>query len=172
MARNRKKKLEPMNPPAEETTSIRQAPRFRVDESDSQAGERKERRTLPTGLPLVGSEVLEAIGSNGTVGRAMHDVIYTPDDEKVVTRLGPEQTASVSFHSDRELADAGAEFAEDFGRDFLMAATTGEDIGEIESASEEADAKLGDPFLHVTDELEDVTDFAEPTDEDVPSRKR
>ena len=174
MARNqnRKKKPEPVNPPAEETTSIRTAPRFRADERASQLGQPKERRTIPTGLPLVGSEVLEAIGSNGTVGRAMHDVLYTPDDEKVVTRLGPEQEASVAFHADRELGDAGAEFAEDFGRDFLMAATSGEDIGEIESTSSESDAALGDPFLHVTDELEDVTDFAEPADEDPLPKQR
>jgi len=130
--------------------------------------EPNRRRSFPTGAPLAGSEVLEAVGSNGTVGRAMHDVLHTPDDERVVTRLGPEQEASVAFHADRALGDAGAEFAEDFGRDFLMAATTGEDIGEIESA-ESADASpLGETFLHITDELEDLTEFAESTDDDEP----
>ena len=98
------------------------------------------------------------------VGRAMHDVLHTPDDERVVTRLGPAQEASVAFHTDRALGDAGAEFAEDFGRDFLMAATTGEDVGE-RLASADA-CGLGEPFLYVTDELEDLTEYAEPADDD------
>ena len=102
------------------------------------------------------------------VGRAMHDVLRTPDDENVVTRLGPEQEASVAFHTDRALGDAGAEFAEDFGRDFLMAATTGEDVGEIQSASSADASVLGEPFLYVTDELEDLTEYAEPADDDPP----
>jgi len=100
----------------------------------------------------------------------MHDVIHTPDDEKVITRLGPEEAASVAFHSDRALGDAGAEFAEDFGRDFLMAATSGEDIGEIESAAAAEASELGEPFLHVTDELEDLTYYAQPADDDAPPR--
>jgi hypothetical protein len=93
----------------------------------------------------------------------MHDVLHTPDDERVVTRLGPAQEASVAFHTDRALGDAGAEFAEDFGRDFLMAAT-GEDVGE-RLASADASG-LGEPFLYVTDELEDLTEYAEPADDD------
>jgi hypothetical protein len=95
----------------------------------------------------------------------MHDVLHTPDDEKVVTRLGPEQEASVEFHTDGALGDAGAEFAEDFGRDFLTAATTGEDVGEIQASSTEG-SELGDHFLHVTDELEDLTEYAELVDAD------
>jgi len=98
----------------------------------------------------------------------MHDVLHTPDDEKVITRLGPEQEASVAFHNDGALGDAGAEFAADFGHDFLMAATTGEDIGEIQSASSEDVSEFGDPFLHVIDELEDLTDYAEPAADDPP----
>lgn len=126
-------------------------------------------RALRSAAPLAGSEVLEAVGSSGKVGRAMHDVLHAPDDEKVITRLGPEQEASVAFHADRALGDAGAEFAEDFGRDFLMAATTGEDIGEIQSASSPDASGLGEPFLHVTDELEDLTEYAEPADDDPPA---
>ncbi len=131
-------------------------------------------RTLRTGFPMVGSEVLEAIGSNGQVGRAMHDVIYTPDDEKVVTRLGPEQVASVAFNPDHALGDAGAEFAEDFGREFLMAATTGENIGERDSASD-GDYPEGVPLLQevgMSLELEDLTDFAELVDDAPRSRDR
>jgi hypothetical protein len=117
------------------------------------------RRIVPVGLPLVGSEVLEAIGSNAKVRRAMHDVIHTPDDEKMVTRLGPEQEASVAFHPDHLLGDAGAEFAEDFGRDFLLAATTGADIGELEGASTTEPSEVGGPFLQeaaVADALDDI----------------
>jgi len=100
----------------------------------------------------------------------MHDVIHTPDDESMITRLGPEEGASVAFRSDRALGDAGAEFAEDFGRGFLMAATTGEDLGEIESAAAAEASELGEPFLHVTDELDDLTDYAQPADDDAPPR--
>lgn len=88
------------------------------------------------------------------------------------TRLGPEQEASLAFHTDRPLGDAGAEFAEDLGRDFLMAATTGEDIGEIQSVSSPDASGLGEPFLHVTDELEDLTAYAEPVDDDDPPPPR
>ena len=101
----------------------------------------------------------------------MHDVLYTPDDEKMVTRLGPEQEASVEFHADRLLGDAGADFAEDFGRDFLTAVTTGEDIGEMESTSAADASEFGESFLHVTDELED-SEYAEPGDDVPPSGRR
>ena len=172
MGRNQNRKLrrQPLNPPAEETTDVREAPQLRsqADEVATTPQPRRPRRTFPTGAPLAGSEILLAVGSRGTVGRAMHDVIHTPDDERVSTRLGPEQVASVAFRSDRALGDAGAEFAEDFGRDFLMAATTGEDIGEIESAAAAEASELGEPFLHVTDELEDLTDYAQPVDDDAP----
>jgi len=173
MARNqnRKQRMQLKSPAEEETTSVREAPRkgLRVDEvPPSRPRAPNRHRTFPTGAALAGSEVLEAVGSNGTVGRAMHDVIHTPDDEKVVTRLGPEQEASVEFHADRALGDAGAEFAEDFGRGFLMAATTGEDIGEMASESSSDASLLGDSFLHVTDELEDLTGYAESADDDEP----
>ncbi|HMI87650.1 MAG TPA: hypothetical protein VK550_26370 [Polyangiaceae bacterium] len=131
-------------------------------------------RTLRTGFPLVGSEVLEAMGSKETVGRAMHDVIYAPDDEKMRTRLGPEQEASVAFHPDHALGDAGADFAEEFGRDFLRAATTGEDIDEIYRASaNESDG--GEPLLQemgMSIEVEDLTDYAELIDDEPPSKAR
>ena len=174
MARNhnRKQRTQLNSSAEEETTSVRDAPRkgLRADEAPASSRPRgpSRHRTFPTGAPLAGSEVLEAVGSNGTVGRAMHDVIHTPDDEKMATRLGPEQEASVKFHADRALGDAGAEFAEDFGRGFLMAATTGEDIDEIASETSADASVLGDNFLHVTDELEDLTGYAEADDDDGP----
>ena len=141
----------------------------RTDESVVRQVSREDApRTLRTGSSWAGSEVLEAVGSNGTVGRAMHDILYAPDDEKVVTRLGPEQEASVAFRPDEALGDAGAEFAAEFGRDFLMAATAGEDFGEFyDDATSEASA-MGEPYLQEVgmNELEDVTEFAEPIDED------
>jgi len=157
MARNQNRKQRTqLNVPSEESTRVR-----------------SRLRTIPGVGSLAGSDVLEGVGSNGTVVRAMHDVLHTPDDERVITRLGPEQEASVAFQSDRALGDAGAEFAEDFGRDFLTAATTGEDIGEIQSAASAEASELGETFLHVTDELEDLTEYAEPADDDaVPSTQR
>jgi len=141
----------------------------RTDESVVRQVNREEApRTLRTGFPLAGSDVLEAVGSNGTVGRAMHDVLYAPDDENVTNPLGPEQEASVAFHPDEALGDAGAEFAEEFGRDFLMAATTGEDIGEIYNASSAEPSDLAGTYLQELgmSELEDLTEFAEPIDDD------
>jgi hypothetical protein len=113
-------------------------------------------------------EETTSVRSHGRAGRAMHDVLRTPDDEKIVTRLGPEQEASVAFDADGARGDAGAEFAEDFGRDFLTAATTGDDIGEIQSLSSGDAPELGEPFLQVIDELDDLTEYAEPVDEDPP----
>jgi hypothetical protein len=81
------------------------------------------------------------------------------------------QEASVAFHTDGALGDAGAEFAEDFGRNFLMAATTGEDIGEMQGASADG-SELGEPSLHVTDELEDLTEYAELVDDARPPATR
>jgi len=167
--RNRKHLAESLKPHTNEAPST-------TDRTDKSVIRRVARsggaRTVPTGLPLVGSDVLEAVGSKGTVGRAMHGVLYTPDDENVVTRLGPEQEASVSFRPDRALGDAGAEFAEEFGRDFLMAATTGEDISEIGSAAEMDPSEVGGPFLQevtLGDDLEDVTEYAEFLDDDAPT---
>ena len=151
----------------------------RTDESVIRQVSREDApRTLRTGSPLAGSEVLEAVGSNGTVGRAMHDVVYAPDDEKMMTRLGPEQEASVAFRPDEALGDAGAEFAAEFGRDFLMAATAGEDISEIYNATASETSDAGSAYLQEVgmNELEDLTEFAEPGDEeeededDSPSR--
>jgi len=141
----------------------------RTDESVIRQVSREDvPRTLRTGSTLAGSEVLEAIGSNGTVGRAMHDVLYTPDDEKMTTRLGPEQEASVAFRPDQALGDAGAEFAEEFGRDFLMAATAGEDFGEIYDEAATEPSYVGESYLQEPgmNELEDLTEFAEPIEDD------
>ncbi len=141
----------------------------RTDESVIRQVSREDApRTLRTGSPLAGSEVLEAVGSNGTVGRAMHDVLYAPDDEKVLMRLGPEQEASVAFRPDQALGDAGAEFAEEFGRDFLMAATAGEDFSEIYNAAATEPSDVAGGYLQELgmNELEDLTEFAQPIDED------
>ena len=168
MSRNRNRiEKAPLKPRTKETP--------RTDESVTRPlPQRRQGRTSRFGRPLAGSEVLEALGSNGTVGRAMHDVLHTPDDENVITRLGPEQEASIAFHPDHGLGDAGAEFAEDFGRDFLMAATSGEDIGEIEQASSTDLSEVGGTFLQevvMGDDLEDLTESAEPVGEEVPPSK-
>jgi hypothetical protein len=167
--RNQPKLAEPRKPQAHEAVSKE----ARTDESGIRQLDREDGpRTLRTGFPMVGSEVLEAVGSNGTVGRAMHDVIHTPDDERMETRLGPEQVARVAFRPDEGLGDAGAEFAAEFGRDFVMAATSGEDFGEIYNSSETDPSEVGGPFLQEMgmSELEDLTDFAEPLDDEPNSR--
>ena len=172
MSRNRNRiEKAPLKPRTKETPSSAD----RTDESVTRPlPQRRPGRTSRFGRPLVGSEVLEALGSNGTVGRAMHDVLHTPDDENVITRLGPDQEASIAFHPDHGLGDAGAEFAEDFGRDFLMAATSGEDIGEIEQASSTDLSEVGGTFLQevvIGDDLENLTEDAEPVGDDVPPSK-
>jgi hypothetical protein len=168
--RNSRKLADPLKSHAHEAVSKN----ARTDESAIRQVEREDApRTLRTGFPLVGSEVLEAVDSNGTVGRAMHDVLYTPDDEKMTVRLGPEEGARVAFRPDQALGDAGAEFAEEFGRDFLLAATTGEDFGEIYSSSETDPSEVGGPFLQEEgmSEIEDLTDFAEPLDDEEPGSR-
>ena len=68
---------------------------------------------------------------------------------------------------DPMIDDAGVDLAEDFGREFLVAATTGEDIGEIENAAAETAEKEG-LALHEVEliALEDLTDFAVADDGD------
>jgi hypothetical protein len=167
MARNgnQKKLAAPRRAHAHEAVSQE----ARTDESAvRQLDPRTGARTLRSG-PLVGSEVLEAVGSNGVVGRAMHDVIPTPDDERMATRLGPEQGARVAFRPDEGLGDAGAEFAAEFGRDFVMAATTGEDFGEIYTASTTETSDAGGGFLQdmgMSIETDDLTELAEVDDEE------
>ena len=133
-----------------------------------QGNGQSRRRGAPVGLPLVGAEVLEAVGSNGKVGRAMHDVIYSPDDENVITRLGPEQSAHVAFRPDHELGDAGAELAEDFGRDFLLAATTGDDISAIENPAATSVSEVGGPFIEEVVPEAMVPEDTEEEDEEDP----
>jgi len=55
-------------------------------------------------------------------------------------------------------------FAAEFGRDFLMAATAGEDFSEIYNAAATEPTDTGDPYLQEMgmNELEDLTEFAEP----------
>jgi hypothetical protein len=115
---------------------------------------------------LVGSEVLEAIGSRGAPRRAMHDIIHAPDDEKVERHLGPEEEAHVSFRADEELGDAGSDFAEEFGRSYLVAATTGEDMSEIEEEAADAELEAGGPFSEV-----DITPAPKPRRRHRPTAK-
>ena len=98
-------------------------------------------------FPLVGSEVLDVIGSAGVPKREMHDVIHSPDDGIVEHHLGPLQEASVSFRPDPEVGDAGADLAEEFGQNYLRSATTGEDMSELENPTEMAAAEVGGPFV-------------------------
>jgi hypothetical protein len=132
MSRNKRKK---------KTIALSNAPQPRRNLRRTDSGEQNDRP--PSGHSLVGSEVLEAVGSKGVVRRAMHDVIHSPDDESVAYRVGPEQEPSVVFRPDHQLADAGAEMAEDLGREFLISATTGADMSEIESASSSEPAEIG-----------------------------
>src|SRR5262245_56883369 len=47
----------------------------------------------PLIFPLVGSDVLDVIGSAGVPKREMHDVIHSPDDGIAEMPLGPQQGA-------------------------------------------------------------------------------
>jgi hypothetical protein len=87
-------------------------------------------------------------------------------DESVVRRIDDLGADPIALGAERTSDDAGAELAEDFGREFLVAATTGEDIGEIESAAAEASEKEGLGLHEVEiDALEDVSEFAVVDDE-------
>ena len=89
-------------------------------------------------------------------------------DESFVRRkedLGDDSLES-ALGRERAKDDAGAELAEDFGREFLLSATTGEDIGEIESVAAET-AEKEELALHEVEiessfesSLEDLTEFA------------
>jgi hypothetical protein len=131
MSRNKRKR----------TTDPSKAPEPRRAVRPTESGAQNDHP--PTGHSLVGSEVLEAVGSKGVVRRAMHDVIHSPDDESVAYRVGPEQEPSVAFRPDHQLADAGAEMAEDLGREFLISATTGADMSELEGASSSEPTEIG-----------------------------
>jgi hypothetical protein len=105
--------------------------------------------TPAAGFPLVGSDVLDVVGSRGVPKRNMHDIIHAPDDEIAEHALGPRQEASVSFRPDPEVGDAGADFAEEFGRSYLQSATTGEDVSEIEGADDLGPSDVGGLFAEV-----------------------
>ena len=122
---------------------------------------REPRSAGGAGFPLVGSEVLEALRADGRIHRAMHDVIHAPDDDIVERHLRPKEEASVSFRPDHQLADAGAELAEDFGREFLMSATSGEDMSELTSNDETDPSEMGGPFIE-----EQIDDEDDQDDED------
>ena len=101
---------------------------------------------------LVGSDVLDEVGTGGVAKRAMHDVVRTPDDEVVQRHYHHyrnEESATVSFHPDLELGDAAADLADEFGRAFLESATSVEDIsGQEEVADDEMlDSEIGGPFI-------------------------
>jgi hypothetical protein len=98
-------------------------------------------------FPLVGSDVLDVVGSRGVPKREMHDIIHSPDDEIAEYPLGPMQEASVSFRPDPEIGDAAADLAEELGQSAMRSATTGEDVSELESAPEMAPTEIGGPFL-------------------------
>jgi hypothetical protein len=115
----------------------------------------------PGSSPLVGSDVLDVIGSHGVPRRNMHDVIHTSDDEIVERPLGPLEAASVSFRPDPEAGDAGADLAEELGRSYLRSATTGEDISEIENADELDASEIGGPFLEIDTNAEQEDEWAE-----------
>jgi hypothetical protein len=97
--------------------------------------------------PLGASDVLDVIGSKGVAKREMHDIIHAPDDGVSEQRLGPQEQPSVRFRPDPEVGDAGAEFAEEFGQNYLRAATSGEDLDELEHATEMDPTEVGGPFL-------------------------
>jgi hypothetical protein len=108
----------------------------------------REPTTVPhSGFPLVGSEVLEVVGSGGVPKRDMHDIIHSPDDGIAVVRLGPQQGASVSFRPDPEIGDAGADLAEEFGENYLRSATTGEDMSELENPTEPDPNEFAGPLV-------------------------
>jgi hypothetical protein len=101
----------------------------------------------PASFPFVGSDVLDVIGSKGVPKREMHDVIHSPGDGIAEVHLGPLEGASVSFRPDPEMGDAGADFAEEFGGNYLRSATTGEDVSELENPPELDPAEIGGPFV-------------------------
>jgi hypothetical protein len=98
-------------------------------------------------FPLVGSDVLDVVGSRGAAKREMHDVIHAPDDGIAEVALGPHEGASVSFRPDPTIGDAGADFAEEFGGNYLRSATTGEDMSELENPPEGDATEIAGPFV-------------------------
>src|SRR5258706_98261 len=83
------------------------------------------------------------IASKGVPKREMHDIIHSPDDGIAEQPVGPQQEPSVSFHADPEVGDAGADLAEEFGRNYLQSATTGQDMSELENPSETDPTEVG-----------------------------
>src|SRR5258708_39293278 len=98
-------------------------------------------------FPLAGSDVLDVIGSKGVPKREMHDIIHAPDDGIAEQPVGPQQEPSVSFHADPEVGDAGADLAEEFGRNYLQSATPGQDMSELENPSETDPTEVGGPSI-------------------------
>jgi hypothetical protein len=119
----------------------------------------------PASRPLVGSEVLEARGTNGVRKRAMHEPLRAPDDEVIVRHMAPGEGASVSFDVDPAMGDAAAELARDLGRGYLDGAT-----GEVEDAGSDTidDGEVTELDERDFEEIED-TDYA--TDAIVPTRR-
>jgi hypothetical protein len=102
------------------------------------------------GFPLAGSEVLDVTGPRGEQRREMHDIIHAPDDDIVERHLGPHEEASVSFHPEPDIGDAGADLAEELGRTYLEAASSGRDMSELENPDEPDPSEVGGPFLEVS----------------------
>jgi len=105
----------------------------------------------------------DATGSQGAARRNQDDVIRAADDVNVEQPLGPLEEASVSFRPDPAAGDAGADFADAFGRSYLRAATTGEDISEIVDEDEMEASEIG---LEIEIDAPDETDTDEDIDED------
>jgi hypothetical protein len=62
--------------------------------------------------------------------------LHAPDDGIVELQLGAGEGATVSFHPDPALGDAGADLADDLGRFFLEGALTGGQGEEFEAEDE------------------------------------
>jgi hypothetical protein len=92
--------------------------------------------------------------------------ISAADDVNVEHPLGPLEEASVSLRPDLASGDAGADFADELGRSYLRAATTGEDIGEIADEDGMDASEIGGPFLEIEIDAPDETDTDEDIDED------
>lgn len=107
---------------------------------------------------LVGSEVLDALGSKGAPKRAMHQPLRASDDDVMERRIAPGENVSISFEVDPELGDAAAELADDLARSFIDAATGDMDVGEaIEETSGMDEATSG--FEEASTYVEDSTSF-------------
>lgn len=138
----------------------------------------REARSPEVDHLFAGASTLETEGSSGVMRRPMHDAARSPDDEVMQVPLGPGEEASVSFHPDPTVGDAGSDLAGDLGRSFLEGAVTGRDQGEESAdgifdvqdllAEEEAATAPQDALME--EEPQDLEPlFEEPIDERPPT---